>query len=200
MEVNTIDFYSEAQWLREVGALAENERVTLQVQGARQMLQDGLNMFIGKEATWLPEYDAITAWLTDNDGRGLLCAGNVGRGKTILCGSVLPCIIHHRTNKIVRAFTARELATQLDDALRCKLLFIDDIGTERETVIFGNRIDAVPTIVDEAERRGKLLLLTTNLTHDELKAKYGERTTDRLCHICKAVVFQGASLRRRGSQ
>lgn len=200
MGINTIDFSREAQRLREVGAIAENERVTLRVQGARQMLQDGLNMFVGKQAVWLPEYDTITAWLTDNDGRGLLCMGNVGRGKTVLCGNVLPCIIHYWTNKIVKGYTARELATQLDDALRRKLLFIDDIGTEHETVIFGNRIDAVPTIVDEAERRGNLLLLTTNLTYDELKAKYGERTTDRLCNICKAVVFQGGSLRRRGNQ
>ena len=40
----------------------------------------------GSIATYrhLPEYEQITDWMTDTDGRGLLLIGDCGRGKSIV--------------------------------------------------------------------------------------------------------------------
>lgn len=190
-----IDFAKECACLHEAGRLIETERINIAIDDADCIMLRGLRYFIGDKAQWLPEYTGVAAWMKNNDGRGLLCAGSIGRGKTILCGKVLPCILHYHAGKIVTGYTARELAAHYDEAINRKLLFIDDIGTESQAVIYGTRIDAVPALVDEAERRGNMLLLTTNLTFAELSAKYGERTVDRLRGICRVVIFQGESMR-----
>lgn len=190
-----IDFEREFEYLKEASRLIESEHVEIMVDDAANIMMRGLRYFIGEQAQWLPEYGKVAEWLTDNRGRGLLCMGNVGRGKSVLCGRVLPCILHYWANKIVACYTARELAAHYDEAMTRKLLFVDDIGTETAAMVFGNRIDAVPALVDEAERRGKLLLLTTNLNMEEIRKKYGERTTDRLRALCEVVIFQGGSLR-----
>ena len=51
-----------------------------------------------------------------------------------------------------------------------------------------------------SEKRGHLLLCSTNLTLDELRQRYGERTIDRLRAIVRPVAFSGASLRGAGQQ
>ena len=63
-------------------------------------------------------------------------------------------------------------------------------------VKYGERRLAFCEIVDEAEKRGKLLMLTTNLSLEEISQKYGERTMDRLVAITRRVKFEGNSLRR----
>lgn len=49
--------------------------------------------------------------------------------------------------------------------------------------------------MDAAEKQGKLLLLTSNLSAAELMKKYGERTLDRLRALTKCVIFKGKSMR-----
>lgn len=193
--MGTVDFASEVTRLCAVEAFMQPDRVQVAVPNARNILMQGLRHFIGDSAQWLPEYDAVADWLTSNDGRGLLCAGNVGRGKTVLCAKVIPCVLHACLHRIVTPFTARELGQNIDKALQSHLILIDDIGTESETVRYGNHIMAVPLIVDDMERRGGLLIMTTNLGYDELQAKYGLRTTDRIRALCKVVNFAGTSLR-----
>ena len=190
-----INFRAEAARLKEVGMFDDADRVFFRVGGAAEKMHAGLKHFMGSDAMWLPEYNEVAAWLANNEGCGLLCAGNVGRGKTVLCCKVLPCIIHNATNKLIAQYKARELGAKLAEATARKLICVDDIGTEGELVDFGNHIAAVPTLVDVAERRGNLLLLTTNMSFAELKQKYGERTTDRLRAICRTVIFRGNSLR-----
>lgn len=96
---------------------------------------------------------------------------------------------------IVRVADAQELNTRIDVIKQSHILCIDDIGTEAEYVHYGERRVPFAELVDLAEKKGKLLLLTTNLTIEELKAKYGERTIDRLRGITKVVLFQGESMR-----
>ena len=193
--MGTIDYASEVTRLCEVEAFVQPDRFTFSIPDARNNIMAGLRHFIGDAARWLPEYNDVTDWLADNQGLGLLCAGNVGRGKTVLCSKVIPCLLHACLHRIVTPFTARELGQNIDRALQSHLLSIDDIGTESETVRYGNHIMAVPLIVDNVERRGGLLIMTTNLGYDELQAKYGLRTTDRIRALCKVVNFAGTSLR-----
>jgi DNA replication protein DnaC len=40
------------------------------------------------------------------------------------------------------------------------------------------------------------MFITTNLTEDQILSRYGERTLDRLVHLCLTVKFSGQSLRK----
>ena len=85
---------------------------------------------------------------------------------------------------------------ELDTVKQRHILYIDDVGTESMAVKYGERRLAFCEVVDEAEKRGKLLMLTTNLSLEEISQKYGERTMDRLVAITRRVKFEGTSLRR----
>ena len=193
-----IDYEAEVRRLIEVGAISQPDRVHFTVEDARGILMRGLIHFIGRSAEWLPEYDHVADWLNDNQGLGLLCFGNCGRGKSVLTTMVIPTILHYWAHKIVYCYTADSMARYLDKIKSYPLVCIDDIGVEGVANVYGNKTYALPAIVDEAERRGHLLILSTNLSPSELKTKYGERTMDRLRAICKPVMFAGDSLRGKG--
>ena len=193
--VQDIDFGEEEQCLSEVNAICKRDCVQISIDGARDIMMRGLRHFIGDSAQWLPEYEQVADWLEDNQGKGLLCYGHCGRGKTMLTAKVIPCIIHRWARKTVMCRTAYEAGLQFEQVMGMKLLCIDDVGTEGIVNVYGNKIYALPTIVNEAERKGNLLLLSTNMTFDEIRAKYGIRTADRITGLCKAVRFRGESLR-----
>ena len=54
---------------------------------------------------------------------------------------------------------------------------------------------AFAEIVDQAEKKGKLLIISTNLNKDKLIEMYGERVFDRLCKLTKRILFTGKSMR-----
>ena len=54
------------------------------VEKAADLLMRGLAYSIGPTAQWLPEYDQVAEWLADNHGKGLMCIGDCGRGKTVI--------------------------------------------------------------------------------------------------------------------
>ena len=164
-------------------------------QECKDLLMQALQYVVGEKAQWLPEYDNIAKWMNDNRERGLLCYGNCGRGKTTICADIMPVLFKQRYNKIVHVFKSQEMNTRIDEILNYHLLMLDDVGIEQESVVFGNRRMAFPEIVDDAESKGKLLLITTNLTLDELESKYGQRTIDRLRAIVSTVRFTGGSKR-----
>jgi DNA replication protein DnaC len=83
-----------------------------------------------------------------------------------------------------------------DEVLSKHIVCVDDIGTEGESMLYGNRRMVLAELADAAEREGKMLLLTTNMSVDELRQKYGERTIDRLRVVTKPILFNGESLRK----
>ena len=97
---------------------------------------------------------------------------------------------------IVHVVDATELNTKFEDIKQYQILCIDDEGVENEAVQYGERKILFAELVDLAEKKGKLLLLTTNLSTAELSAKYGMRTLDRLKAIIRVVHFKGKSLRK----
>lgn len=138
----------------------------------------------------------LPKWLTDNKGRGLLCIGNCGRGKTLICGKIIPVLLNHHCNKVVSCYDAQQLNADLDAVKQKHIIYVDDIGTEFLSVKYGEKRLSFAELVDEAEKKGKLLIITTNLSLSELQQKYGERTVDRLRAITTPVVFKGDSLRK----
>ncbi len=193
-----LDFQNAINKIKDNGFNPCPDTVSISIPNARRVLWDALVYFLGKEkAKWLPEYDRIAEWLTDNKGRGLLCVGNVGRGKSLFCTKIIPIILNHYCNKMVSVYDAIQLndSNKTEEILRTHILCIDDIGTESESVRYGERRMIFPELIDRAEKDGKLLLLTTNLSESELSKKYGIRTTDRLHVVTRKVVITGESLR-----
>lgn len=177
------------------GKAADDKRVYISTTDARSVLARGIRHFLGPNALWLPEYEQVADWLADNHGKGLLCAGNCGRGKTVICQQVLPVIFRHWHHLIVNTITATELNYRFDEFKQYKILSIDDLGTESLGNDYGTKRFYTQEIIDEAERKQKLLILSTNLNEEELKAKYDIRTLDRLRALTKVILFRGESLR-----
>lgn len=191
-----INFQQTIERLKDTGFSPIPNVVKVTVPDAKRVLWAGIRYFTGESARWLPEYEEVAGWLASNEGRGLLCFGNCGRGKTLICGKILPLVLNNYCRKVVSCYDAQQMNADLDAVKQKHIIYVDDIGTENLSVKYGEKRLAFAELADEAEKKGKLLILTTNLTIDELREKYGERTIDRLRAITKTVLFSGESLRK----
>lgn len=191
-----INFQQTIERLKDTGFSPIPNVVKVAVPDAKRVLWAGIRYFAGESARWLPEYEEVAGWLAGNEGRGLLCFGNCGRGKTLICGKILPLVLNHYCRKVVSCYDAQQMNADLDAVKQKHIIYVDDIGTENLSVKYGEKRLAFAELADESEKKGKLLILTTNLTIDELREKYGERTIDRLRAITKTVLFSGESLRK----
>lgn len=191
-----IDFQQTIERLRDTGFSPVPNTVNISIPDAKSVLWAGIKYFTGENAQWLPEYQEVVSWLINNEGRGLICFGNCGRGKTLICGKILPLVLNHYCRKIVSCYDSQQMNAELDSVKQKHIIYVDDIGTENLSVKYGEKRLAFAELTDEAEKKGKLLILTTNLSIEELGEKYGERTVDRLRAITKTVLFAGESLRR----
>ena len=99
-------------------------------------------------------------------------------------------------NKNIYAYSAQQLNAIPQEVLSRHLVYIDDVGTEDVSNIYGNKRIPFLELCDQAEAEGNLLIFSSNLTVPELSAKYGERTIDRLRATTSIVSFNGPSLRR----
>lgn len=192
-----INYEKAIENLQETGFNPIPNLVNIAIPNAKDVLSRGLRYFTGdSSARWLPEYNEIVAWLSCNNGRGLLCYGNCGRGKSLICGKIIPLLLNHYCHKIVNCYDAQRMNANIDLVKQKKIIYIDDVGTEDVSVKYGERRMAFPELVDDAEKCGKLLIVTTNLSLSEISEKYGERTMDRLVAITTWVKFKGESLRK----
>jgi DNA replication protein DnaC len=176
-----------------------SERVCIRMEGAGKILRAAMRYFIGREgrqAVWLEEYDRVAAWLSDSKGEGLLLCGNCGNGKSILSRLVIPAILLKYKRLVTNVYDAGEMNRRMDEALSRRVVSIDDIGTESESVEYGNRRMVFAEIVDRAEKQGNLLIVSTNLRERALIERYGDRVMDRLVSIMRIVEFNGESMRK----
>ena len=196
--MNEINFSKTADGLKQIGAIAglpKDDLVFTNIDGAKDILSRGMDWAVQSRSVWLPEYDEVADWLTDNGGRGLLMFGDCGRGKSLLGKYVLPVIFNFYLKKIMPVFTANGLNQDLDSILKYKIVSIDDIGTEIIHNQYGSKRIAFQELVDAAESEGKLIVISTNLSLDVITERYGIRTVDRLKAITRQVLFTGESLR-----
>jgi len=175
------------------------DRVLVRVPNALEELKAAMGYFVSleeKKLVWMPQYDRVADWLTDNKGRGLLLYGTPGQGKTLIGRYAIPAILYHRLNLIANAVDATAINRDPDLWLTKKILSIDDIGVEDISNKYGNRRMVISEVLDAAEKNGKLLILTSNLTKDQLIEKYGDRAFDRIIATTQRIAFVGESLRR----
>lgn len=181
------------------GMQVPKETVNLQINNSRKILDNAMSYFLsfeGRSYEKQPEYEQVAEWLSNNKGKGLFLYGNCGRGKTILARFVIPAILLKYCRKVVSFYNATDLDLKVDEALKKHIISIDDIGVETESVNYGKRRIPVAEIVDAAEKNGKLLIITSNLTGEDIIHRYGDRVYDRIISTCKRVLFTGESLRK----
>lgn len=170
---------------------------------AEGILKRGLKYFVGDKAQWLPQYSHIASWLEDNHKRGLLLTGSNGVGKSLICTKILPVVFKHymkiqSPTELVYCVRATDIERYYETDISMKyskILIIDDAGTESISMHFGTRRDFVSELVDSCENYGRLLVMTTNLTPNEIGERYGVRTLDRLHSITHAFSIEHESLR-----
>lgn len=201
-------FADVASWLLQHSAYdSRRDPYNIHVADARKRLEDGLRYFLGDKAQWLPGYERIADWLTDNKGRGLLCLGTPGMGKTLICQKILPVILGNGGRPIASVM-ATELHGRLEELKKERIVIIDDLGHEPRKH-FGNTDNSFFELCNNAERTGALLIITTNLSTtpvpknnpkaslypDSILERYGTEVLDRLKAITTTARFEGESLR-----
>lgn len=140
-----------------------------------------------------------------NRGKGLLLYGTVGTGKTFISACIAnalieqghPCLVTNfsrLTNTISGMYEGKQ--QYIDGLAKFDLLVIDDLASERDTEYMG---EIVQSIIDARYRSGKPLIVTTNLTSDELKYPTDvrkQRLYSRLFEMCVPVQITGKDRRR----
>ena len=169
------------------------------IPNARERLEKGLHHFLGDRAQWLPCYDQVADWLSDNKGRGLLCIGTSGLGKTLVCEKLLPVILGSN----IKTVTADGLYDHIDELLKERCIIIDDLGKE-PMKRYGQPDTSFFKLCDAAERQGILLIVTTNLSTNRvnnplytssIEERYGRDVISRLRATVKVVEFKGKDMR-----
>lgn len=158
----------------------------------------------------LPEYARVIDWMTDTRSRGLLLMGDCGRGKSIIVTGLVPVLLAIKGRHTVPIhaddfskpypFAANTAGcdpkmTNLDYLACTHFPIIDELGVESMVNDYGEKFEGFNRVINAAERYLRPLSISTNLTKEELLLRYGERTFDRLSHLCLIVKFKGESLR-----
>lgn len=174
---------------------------------------------------WNPEfsrqYHAITAWIAGldrlwdgivvNPQRGLWFAGNMGTGKSTLMRAVknfcaiyyderspnLPRNMYWIHSKDMSGGYEENGAGYLTELCEIETLIIDDLGTEPlSTMRYGNVRNVAEEVLSRRYDRGKMTMVTTNLTMNQVKELYRDRIYDRIREMFNVLEFKGASHRK----
>ena len=138
-------------------------------------------------------------------GKGLLFYGTVGTGKTFISACIAnalierghPCLVTNfarLTNTLSGMYEGKQ--EYLDSLNKFDLIVIDDLASERDTEYMG---EIVQNIIDSRYRSGKPLIITTNLTGQELKNPTEirkQRVYSRLLEMCVPVEVTGKDRRK----
>ena len=139
-------------------------------------------------------------------GKGLLLYGVVGTGKTFAACEVANALIDKGYTALVTSFARltntiqgmREGKQEYIDGLNdFDLIVIDDLGTERKSEYMQ---EMVYNIIDSRYRSGLPMIITTNLTIDEITKPENignQRIYDRIIERCFPVEVSGQSRRRQ---
>lgn len=162
---------------------------------------DGSNPGITRVAMrYVDNFDTMVA-----NHKGLLLYGNPGTGKSFTAACIMNALIEKGYACLMTSFPAivNRISGMYDgkqeyieNLNRFDLLVIDDFSVERNTD-YVNEI--VQTVIDSRYRAGKPMIVTTNLSTDDMKSPANvtkERMYSRLFEMCVLVKVQGDDRRK----
>ena len=143
------------------------------------------------------------------DSPNLLFRGGTGLGKTFLSGCVAKCVsdkgfsvVYETAGDAFAAFEDRKFSrdpAQSEKAeervrriLDCELLILDDLGTEMST---GFTHSALYNIINSRLSAGKKTIVSTNLSAEEMAARYTPQVVSRIFGEYETVPFRGRDIR-----
>ncbi len=139
----------------------------------------------------------------------LLLSGGTGLGKTFLSASIARVVsgsghsvVYDTAGHIFSRFEAQKFGREeggeadgdVERALRCDLLILDDLGTELATSFVQS---AMYQLVNTRLITGKKTVISTNLSPAELGRRYGAPVLSRLQGEYQLLLFFGEDIRRR---
>ena len=138
-------------------------------------------------------------------GKGLLLYGGVGGGKTYATCEVANALIDQGYSVLVTNFSrilntlqsTFEKQEYLDNLNSFALLVIDDLGIERSTEFSKEQ---VYNVIDSRYRAGKPMLITTNLSIEQIKNPADiedRRIYERILERCFPIEIKGVNRRRK---
>ena len=141
------------------------------------------------------------------DNMGVLFYGSVGTGKSFYACAIVNALIEKRVPATVTNFprllnilqNANERQKYIDHLQAYHLLVIDDLGVERDTPYAA---EIVYSVIDARARSGLPLIVTTNLTMEELKTPTSmqfARIYDRVLDLCPITLKMTGDSRRAGN-
>lgn len=142
------------------------------------------------------------------DNIGILFYGGVGTGKSFLACCIANALIEKLVTVSVTNFPRilnrlqgfdEERQALIDKLQRYKLLVIDDLGVERDT---SYSVEQVFNVVDTRSRLGMPLIVTTNLSMEDLKnppSLAHSRIYDRVLEMCPIRLKLVGESRRTGN-
>ena len=129
----------------------------------------------------------------------------MGTGKTFAAACIANYLLERRIPVVMTSFVklldSMKSFRDEDESLivrlnKAKLLVIDDLGAERDTDF---ALEKVYNVVDSRYRAKRPIILTTNLSMEEMKENLDIRYTriyDRIFEMCYPMQFKGLSWRK----
>ena len=159
----------------------------------------------GKNPVMKVAKDYVSKWSEfASKNAGLVLWGDVGTGKTFFAACIANALVEQNVSVKMTNFSTilndlfaesdkNKYLNRLNDH---SLLIIDDLGIERGTEY---ALEQVYNVIDTRYKSGRPLIVTTNLTLDELKAPADippKRIYDRVLGMCVPVMFNGVNFRK----
>lgn len=134
-------------------------------------------------------------------GKGIILIGNAGTGKTHLASAIANSLMNelipvkfgtfiNLLDNLKKAFrTDKDIVSSLTEI---PVLIIDDLGKEKYTdwasqILF--------QVIDQRYNNELPTIITTNLSVEELKERFGEPITSRLMEMCYGIALNGENYR-----
>lgn len=140
--------------------------------------------------------------------RTVVLSGKSGLGKTYLLRCVadrlvqrgIPCLLTtaYQVLEAARKATFSDDARSWEEIMETEILLMDDLGSEP---LYQNvTVEQIYQLIDQRQQRGKLTMISTNLSRDELQKRYTERVASRLLDRRQSdfIQLEGVDVRRRG--
>lgn len=138
---------------------------------------------------------------------GLLFYGSVGTGKSFYASAIGNALLDRMVSVAATNFprilnllqNAKDRQALLDRMGKYQMLILDDLGVERDSAF---ATEQVFNVIDARARAGLPLIVTTNLTMDELEhptsVQYA-RIYDRILELCPVRLKMVGESRRKGN-